>query len=297
MLDQAGRMVKRDRVFAVCFSGGEPFLNFTELAAMIARASRNGARVSCVTNGFWAVSAAAAREKLAVLKRAGLDNLVISTDKFHQRFVPLAKVRTVIAACRELGIGFGLKYVVTKNGPRLTSLLRQLEDVTAGAEFKIQEIPCLPAGRARELPAAAFRYQRGLPGKRCPGQGMLTIDPSGIAYPCCPPAWPKRLGLGDARTTPLAVLAKKAATDPLLKLLRREGPAFLVPYLELAGTIFARGRFVEECHLCQAVMEAIASDPALEQAVTRAIRVGRDACRLRRRAADTVLALFAPKQK
>src|SRR5258708_11409695 len=53
-------------------TGGEPFLNFEMLVAVIAHGAALGAQaISCVTNAFWARTDEIASAKLARLKKAG----------------------------------------------------------------------------------------------------------------------------------------------------------------------------------------------------------------------------------
>src|SRR5262249_34967627 len=51
----------------VVFSGGECFLLRDDLDAAIARATARGLATRCVTNGYWATSPRAARERIAPL--------------------------------------------------------------------------------------------------------------------------------------------------------------------------------------------------------------------------------------
>jgi pyruvate-formate lyase-activating enzyme len=88
----------------VGFTGGECFLLGRKLDALVARATGHGLRTRAVTNGYWAVSAAAARARVAALRAAGLGELHLSTGMFHQRYVPVERVLHGARAAAEAGL-------------------------------------------------------------------------------------------------------------------------------------------------------------------------------------------------
>ena len=57
-----------------------------------------------ITNAFWAKSKERAVAKLTELKEAGLTELTISCDDYHQAFVPLANVKRANEAAIEVGL-------------------------------------------------------------------------------------------------------------------------------------------------------------------------------------------------
>ncbi len=72
------------------------------LVESIALCEELGLESSVVTNGFWALNSYISKQKLKKLK--GLRTLNISTDSFHQEFVPVDRIRNIIQSCHELGI-------------------------------------------------------------------------------------------------------------------------------------------------------------------------------------------------
>src|SRR5439155_16008595 len=75
-----------------------------DLDAAIARAAGHGLATRCVTNGYWATSARAARERVVPLYEAGLTELNFSTGDDHQKFVPYDRVVHGAVASAECGI-------------------------------------------------------------------------------------------------------------------------------------------------------------------------------------------------
>ena len=88
----------------IVFTGGECFLLGRELDALIAHAHGRGFDTRAISNGYWAVTDRAARERVTALRSAGLDEIVFSTGKFHQRFVPVDRVVRAARATTRAGI-------------------------------------------------------------------------------------------------------------------------------------------------------------------------------------------------
>ena len=88
----------------VGFTGGECFLLGKHLDALVARASGYGLRTRVVSNGYWAVNAAAARRRIETLRAAGLAEVHLSTGMFHARFVPVERVLHAARASAEAGL-------------------------------------------------------------------------------------------------------------------------------------------------------------------------------------------------
>jgi hypothetical protein len=101
IIEDAARMPSVNHLF---IEGGEPFLFPELMLGIVERASANGLWVGALTNGFWAVSQEKAGQALGPLAAAGLQSLSISTDAWHEEFVPVAKVQTAERAARAVGI-------------------------------------------------------------------------------------------------------------------------------------------------------------------------------------------------
>jgi organic radical activating enzyme len=89
---------------AVVFTGGECFLLGKFLDQLIEQARRLKLRTRCVTNAYWASSAAAAARRVEALSRAGLEELNISTGSFHAEYVPIERIVHAAVAAAEADI-------------------------------------------------------------------------------------------------------------------------------------------------------------------------------------------------
>ena len=88
----------------VCLYGGEPTLNLDRLIEIIKEATKVGITKSIITDGWWGEDKIVAEEYSRKLKDAGLDNLHISVDAFHQEFVDIDSVKGAIRACQQAGL-------------------------------------------------------------------------------------------------------------------------------------------------------------------------------------------------
>jgi len=92
-------------VGTVCFSGGEPLLYFELLTNLVREVKAQDITCAILTNAFWGENQSIARKYVGGLKDAGLDQMHISVDAFHQEFVPIDAVKGVIRVSKEAGIG------------------------------------------------------------------------------------------------------------------------------------------------------------------------------------------------
>jgi hypothetical protein len=101
LIDEAKRFPSMQRVV---FTGGECFLLGRDLDGLIAHAHELELQTRVITNGYWAVNERAARRRVASLQIAGLDEMMLSTGSFHQRFVPVDRIVHAARAAAAAGI-------------------------------------------------------------------------------------------------------------------------------------------------------------------------------------------------
>ncbi|MBN2447483.1 MAG: hypothetical protein JXO22_12195 [Phycisphaerae bacterium] len=85
-------------------AGGEPFGDWPRLAAIVRAAHDAGLAPTekVETNAFWAVNDGLVRSRLELLDAFGMERLVVSTDVYHQEFVPFERVRRCVEIAREV---------------------------------------------------------------------------------------------------------------------------------------------------------------------------------------------------
>ena len=232
-------------------TGGEPFLLYPEVLEICRHASCKGLIVSCITNGYWARSEEETLAKMRELRAAGLATLYVSTDTFHQAFVPVESVRRILRAGRRVGLFVGVYMDVTRQSMRLPDLFEALKEEMV--ESAIFESPLFPVGRAQEtLDAEDFFTRPGIPAEPCLRMNDLFVVPSGDVYPCCSAAGMQPpLRLGNVHETLLAQIAARLQRSFFHRLLAQRGPGWFAQALierELIPSL--QPAYVHACHLC-----------------------------------------------
>lgn len=101
LIDEAKRIPSIQRIG---FTGGECFLLGRDLDGLIAHAHELEFETRVITNGYWAVNERAARARVTSLHTAGLDQMMLSTGTYHQRFVPVERIVHAARAAAAAGI-------------------------------------------------------------------------------------------------------------------------------------------------------------------------------------------------
>jgi hypothetical protein len=91
---------------SVHIGGGEPLLRTDALGDILEIAANVGVAIDYVeTNSSWFRDPDSATAILLKLRKQGLQTLLVSISPFHNEYIPFAKVKGVIAAARQAGIG------------------------------------------------------------------------------------------------------------------------------------------------------------------------------------------------
>lgn len=238
--------------------GGEPFLDFDRLLAVVRAAGGIG---YVETNGFWATDAAAIRRRLEALAAAGMMQLSISADPYHQEFVPPGRVHLLYETAREvLGPG-GVRVRRWKwaQDPKDVAAMPEEERQALFADF-LRRYPERMSGRAAEelAPLADRRPIEEIASEDCRaailGSRHVHIDPDGWVYPgtCA------GIVLGRAtRDTPLDTLLQdlRVEAETALARLVESGPAGLLDAARRSGFHADPRGYAGKCHLCWTVRQ------------------------------------------
>lgn len=258
VMDQAKRLAGRRRP-EFYLSGGEPFLDFPRLLAVIRHGARLRGVVTCVTNGYWATSDDKARAMLAAVRAAGLQRLAVSRSRFHEAFVSRRRVERVLGAARAVRLPCTVKYVRGRSDADAPAEVARWARA-AGAD-NVQEIRLLPHLReGARLPESEYPRRRGLPRGACPAR-LFSVREDGRAFTCCTPGgFNDLLALGNVRETPLAELRDRFHLGGTQQILRRHGPIHFARAVRGRGLgDRLRGAYAGVCDLCT----HIASDPQM----------------------------------
>lgn len=246
----------------ISFTGGEPFLRFDCLKKCVELCSQLHLSSAVITNGFWASNIEEARDYLRQI--SSLDMLTVSTDKFHQEFIPINNISNVINACDE----FGIKCVVRVSylsdpGAEMEIIRSQL--LALDNKYDLSEQPIQSIGRAEKCIDFQKGYYSESQHSYCEAPDSPFILTNGDLVACCGRAivWkrPNPLILGNIYESRLEVIWEKAENNILIHLLRLRGPGELIRQIEeiaLKEKIGTRTRIeasgCDMCSLCKTVM-------------------------------------------
>jgi hypothetical protein len=271
-IDEAARFKSLE---AVVFSGGECFLLGDDLVTSVQHASHKNLMTRCVTNGYWAKSLTAGRQRLLELRDAGLKELNISTGDFHQQYVPLETV--VNAAC--LGVELGLTTLIVvemQRNRRVTARqvasdprIAQLLNNQPAERFKMIESPWMPMDLQTNIqqPSEALinRHNVHLRGGCDSILATLVLTPDRQVGICCglTREMIPELNL-DYSTNSLDVIVTSAGRDFFKIWLFVDGPERILAWAASKNPLIEwENRYSHRCHTCLAVFD----DPVVRETV------------------------------
>jgi len=238
--------------------GGEPFGDFARLLQIVRSARRAGLEgIGYVeTGGHWATSESRVRTWIKDLAEAGMQQLSISADPYHQEFIPPERVRLLHEVAREVLGTRGVR-------ARRWRWLQDPQDVSAIPEedrrtlfrASLSRYPERMTGRAAEE-LAPLRERRPIP--EIPPDGCreellesrgIHVGPDGWVYPgtCA------GVILGRAtQDRPLDELLEnwRLGDSPRMERLVEGGPRRLLDEADRIGFAPDECGYADKCHLC-----------------------------------------------
>lgn len=163
------------------FTGGEPTFYIPLINELIsAHPAPHKCRVIITTNGHFAGSVSSARKVLASF--AALNNVQVSYDKFHNKFLPLRKVKNLYTACKEMHLKFLALFAI--QSPLDLPLMAELSRV---GRFKIGVQKVIPHGQAKKNKLGFIHavFDRKVLAKKCPNLGRLAYTRGKGFSVCC----------------------------------------------------------------------------------------------------------------
>jgi len=213
-------------VTSVCAEGGESFTRYDVLLHLLRGATERGLTASALTNASWVSSREQAEQRIAELMAAGLTDLGVSTDEWHRKAVPAARVDVLLEVCGACGLA-------------VSRMETRLEGVMFRGRAAERLAPIMPIRPATEFTTC--------PHEKLDAPSRLHLDCYGRLHLC------QGLSLGTG-----SLLAACAAYDPgahpIVRLLLDGGPYALGRFAAERGFGLASG-YVDACHLCYRARE------------------------------------------
>jgi len=218
-------------------TGGEPFLFRDQLEQTLTLGHHHGLTTGITTNSFWAIKIPEAVKLLQKLQSIGLVRLRFSIDQYHLNYIPLERVQTGIQAAINAGVECVVEATVGRKDYRMYEAIQELRKLPV--EVRVSEL--LPFGKAADFPAESFLTHSffEVAHSPCLTAGTPIVESDGRVLLCC--SYPvaqdtKDLGspfvLGDARSESLITILGRHLHNPLLRILRYQGPGGLFRVLQ-----------------------------------------------------------------
>jgi MoaA/NifB/PqqE/SkfB family radical SAM enzyme len=228
----------RDRyVYLLSLTGGEPFSNLDLLREVMQAAVEGKFYVSVATNGFWATSRRSAVALLHSLPRISF--LLLSTDVYHQLYVPFEHIRNAIEAAQDCGIPYYVSMVTDdEDEPDFRRTKQEILKSTRPDQIRVGTV--FPVGRAAQIESQLRRGWSPQPPKEvCQAASSPCIFPDGRVFGCIGPLLELQgeqpLYLGTLRDIPMEEILERAETNIVLHALRLWGPHRLIAMSREAG--------------------------------------------------------------
>jgi hypothetical protein len=254
-------ILETESVELITFSGGEPLSHPRALAYGL-KACLDSNRYSVLaTSAFWARTPTSADETLD--RYPPFRCLWISTDCYHEEFVPLSHLRNAAEAAikRNISVVFQIVDDDPNHSPFLKRFESQMGELAPKSEVFIT--PLSLVGRAsRELDIPLPLPERDLskiPDVPCPWLGAPWLHEDGVVC-ACPnlevhrnPHHPLRLG--DLNVTNFSVISRRADNDLYLQAIRVLGPRGIVETFSVEEWGWDRASFrgTNICDLCHSL--------------------------------------------
>ena len=226
-----------EQIKAIALTGGEPFSNIEHLTSIAEKASSLDLLVTAVSNAHWATSY---NDALNILKKIpSIHLLTFSTDKFHQRVIPLERIRNAFTAGQALGRICNIAVCVGSDmNDETKKTLKYLEEFASPEAINTAHI--FPVGRARYLSKQTqYPTSPTPPRAACNMAHAPVILPNGVVIACFGPIVGIKtnnpLILGNLYQESLEDILTRAESNPILHAIRVWGPYKLVEMINDKG--------------------------------------------------------------
>ncbi|MFC1743257.1 radical SAM protein [Candidatus Riflebacteria bacterium] len=249
-------------LMAVCIGGGEPLLNRNALyESILVIKSRKNIAVHLITNGFWGTTYENALDIAKELKSINLDSVTVSSDAYHQMFIPLNNVKNSLKALIKARIPVvssggsftGIESLALKYDLVTKANLKQLEHIQ---KVRVEGDGLISlVGRAADKLANKALTTDTVHDLNCclkPWDGgdffnltAITVDTYGYISTCA------GIPLGNFRQKKLREILTDyhPESHAIINIIVKQGPAGLKE-LALKNGFKPRKKYLSGCHLC-----------------------------------------------
>ncbi len=233
----------------IYFEGGEPFLFYPLMIEGVKIARSMGFKVGVVTNGYFGISEEDAKIWLKPLLEAGISDLSISDDSFHND-EEVNPAKLVLNAAERLGLPVNTICIEKPVTRAIINKSQKKGQPIAGGSVMFR-------GRAvekllKDLPQRDWKEFTECPYEDLEKPERVHLDPFGHVHLC------QGLSMGNMWKTPFSIIVKKYNADlhPICGPLVRGGPALLA----VEYNIKHEDTYVDACHFCYILRRSMIED-------------------------------------
>jgi len=270
-LDEAGAL----GITGYQVTGGEPTIYMKKLTDLFAHGHALGMICAMTTNAWFASTPERARDIFGELAGLGLECVRVSTDTYHDPYIPFDRVLTAVEVALDMGLDTAVELTLVRKNPALGETFKALQRYVP--RLKVFTNGTLPTGTGAGLPQEVFltRAVGEFRTAGCVQAKSLFVDTDGRAYYCCnyPRALPGSEPLdtslycvGNVYEHSLAEIFENMQRSSISGILFEKGPNGLLELLrsrygeaEVDALHQPQQRYCGLCHFCYSV----AGNPAL----------------------------------
>lgn len=253
-------------VQSILFTGGEPMLRERVVLRLMKECQKLGVATALATNGFWGKTLEGARRRLRTLRRAGLNRLNVSYDRYHADFQGAEPILNIARAADEINFSFNIAVTRVADDPELEQIVAPFRELR---RVRLRFYDVQAVGSARNLPPDSLRAEtEGF----CSACSSPAITDDGRMTACNGPSYfakaPSPLHVGSLDQTSFDALASRHRADPILDTIRTFGPSRLRDKLKTIPGFEDfpfRQQYQGICELCH----QITSHPAAVEALRK----------------------------
>lgn len=240
------------KIKSVTFTGGEPMIFLKDIEDIMFR-YKNNVSFDIITNALWAKNSEKKDivKTLEKLKMCGLSHISLSTDEFHQKFVPIETIKLVAILALEHGLQVTVMYTMTKSSS--IENFRELERIGAIIR-KNQLVPIHPM-----LITKAPKLRIGDLIQPCSVVGQILVMPNGDVFACCGGRVmyvekDSVLYRGNVYKEKMSRILKEIEDDWLLEVLHLWGPAKLLSLIGDPDSLRSNSYYCT-CDICYHILK------------------------------------------
>lgn len=247
----------------MCF-GGEPLLYSNDVVGIMKEArDSNIPKRQIITNGYFSKDKSKIKDVVHSLEKAGVNDILLSVDAFHQEFVPLELIVEFATRVKEgniINMRIHPAWVINKNNDnkwneKTNEILSQFINfgisISSGNSISLEgnAIKHLSDYYEKEILNLNFYCGEALYTTKLDDVETISIMPNGDLCVCCFP-------IGNIYNEDVISILNNYDPNriPMMKLLLDQGVKGIVDYAEKQGILLDMSKHYSPCSVCKDIV-------------------------------------------